>query len=122
MAITDPGQPLLRANPTERDIRGARGRDEEAQPVNLIPELCTPTGYTDEMRRNFNLMRDVAVHTRVGPAQRIARLLAFNNRLQTTPASTACFREWNLALNNQLVDVPARQLGAERILLGNEAA
>lgn len=121
MIITDPGQPLLRANPTERDIRGARGRDEEARPINLIPELCTPTGYTDEMRRNFNLMRDVAVYTRVGPAQRIERLLAFNNRLQTTPESTACLREWNLNLDNKLVDVPARQLLAEKIQLGNNA-
>lgn len=110
---------MLRSTPTERDVRGARGRDEEPQPINLVPELCTPTGYTDEMRRNFNLMRDVAVHTRVGPAQRIQKLLAFNHRLHTTPGSLACFTQWELNLERNLVDVPARQLPAEEILLGN---
>lgn len=108
----------MRSTPTEKDVRGARGRDEEAQPINLIPELCTPTGYTDEMRRNFALMRDVAVHTRVGPAQRIQKLLAFNNRLQTTKGSISCFKEWNLNLEKNLVDIPARQLPVEEIQLG----
>ncbi|XP_055323202.1 piwi-like protein Siwi [Sitodiplosis mosellana] len=121
LQITDPGQPLLRSTPTERDIRGARGREEEARPINLIPELCTPTGYTDEMRRNFNLMKDVAIHTRVGPGQRIQKLIAFNNRLQSTPTSIACLRDWDLDLDRDLVDVPARQLPAEEIQLGQNA-
>lgn len=119
MIIKDPRQPLLQSTPTNRDIRGASGRNEEAQPINLIPELCIPTGYTDEMRRNFNLMKDVAVYTRVGPAQRIARLIEFNKRLQNTKASTDCLREWNLNLERDLVDVPARQLPPEQIKLGN---
>lgn len=121
LTINDPNQPLLQSTPTDRDIRGAYGRDEEAQPINLIPELCIPTGYTDEMKRNFNLMKDVAVYTRVGPAQRIARLIEFNKRLQTTQASTDCLREWNLDLERDLVDVPARQLPPEQIKLGNNA-
>lgn len=110
---------MLRSTPTERDIRGARGRDEEAQPINLIPELCTPTGYTDDMRRNFALMKDVAVHTRVGPSQRIQKLLAFNNRLQNNEKSIQCFREWSLDLGRDLVDVTARQLPTEQIRFGN---
>lgn len=118
LQIKDLTQPLLRSTPTERDVRGARGRNEEAQPINLIPELCSPTGYTDEMRRNFNLMRDLAIHTRVGPAQRITKLLEFNQRLQQTPNSVACFNDWSLNLNTRLVEIPARQLPGEIIQLG----
>lgn len=99
-------------------MRGARGRDEVAQVINLIPELCTPTGYTDEMRKNFSLMKDVAVHTRVGPSQRVRKLLEFNRRLQTTENSVACFRDWQLALDRDLVTIKARQLNAETIYLG----
>lgn len=112
---------MLRSNPTERNIRGARNRNEEAQPINLIPELCIPTGYTDHMRRNFQLMSKVAQHTRVGPGQRIQMLMAFNNRLQTTDESVACLREWNLYLGEDLIDIPARKLNAEKIQFGNNA-
>lgn len=110
---------MLRSTPTERDVRGARGRDEEAQPINLIPELCTPTGYTDDMRRNFALMRDVAVHTRVGPQQRLQKLRQFNTRLQNNEKSIQCFREWSLNLGTELVDITARQLPSEQIRFGN---
>lgn len=120
--IRNSSQPLLVSTPTERDIRGARGRDEVAQPINLIPELCTPTGYTDEMRKNFSLMKDVAVHTRVGPSQRVRKLLDFNRRLQSTENSLACFRDWSLALDQDLVTIRARQLNPERIQLGGTAS
>lgn len=46
--IRDVTQPLLVSKPTERNIRGGIDR-----PINLIPELCYATGYTDQMRRNF---------------------------------------------------------------------
>lgn len=116
--ITDPKQPLLRSTPTEKDVRGARGRNEESQPINLIPELCTPTGYTDEMRKNFNLMKDVSEFTRVGPAQRIAKLIAFNNRLHSSEKSIQCYKDWGLQLDTNLVSLTARELPAESIILG----
>lgn len=117
--IRDHNQPLLVSSPTERDIRGARGRDEEPQQVNLVPELCTPTGYTDEMRRNFNLMKDVATHTRVGPASRIQKLLQFNQRVHSTAASVETFSNYALQLNRNLVEIPnARQLPTRLIQLG----
>lgn len=117
----DKKQPLLRSTPTERDVRGARGRDEEAQPINLVPELCSPTGYTDEMRRIFTLMRDVSEHTRVGPAQRTQKLLDFNQRLQKSAASIKCFTDWALNLSPTLVTINnARELPTETILLGNQ--
>lgn len=105
--------------PRERDVRGARGRDEQLQQINLVPELCTPTGYTDEMRKNFNLMRDVATHTRVGPALRIQKLLQFNQRVQQTPASVQCFNDYGLALSRDLVTINARQLKTRLIQLGD---
>lgn len=114
------GQPLLVSTPTERDIRGARGRDEQPQQINLVPELCTPTGYTDEMRRNFNLMKDVANFTRVGPASRIDKLLQFNQRVQNTEPSIQCFRDYSLDLSRDLININARQLPSRLIQLGGQ--
>jgi aubergine len=50
--------------------------------VYLVPELCRLTGLTDEMRTNFKLMSALAQHTRVGPSQRITKLLQFSERLR----------------------------------------
>ena len=38
--------------------------------IYLIPELCTLTGLTDQMKADFKVMKDVAQFTRVTPTQR----------------------------------------------------
>lgn len=45
--IRDLGQPLLLAKSRDREMRGGA-----AELVALIPELCYPTGLTEEMRQN----------------------------------------------------------------------
>lgn len=64
-------------------------------------------------------MADVATHTRVGPPGRIQRLLAFNQRLNTTAESTTTFQEWSLELDNNLVQLGGRVLPKEKIVFGN---
>ena len=56
----------------EQDQR--RGMDG---PILLIPELCHMTGLTDEMRSDFRVMKDLAVHTRVGPKERVDTMQKF---------------------------------------------
>ena len=46
-------------------------------PILLIPELCHMTGLTDEMRSDFRVMKDLAVHTRVGPKERVDTMQKF---------------------------------------------
>ena len=65
---------VSRAKPRER-------RAGQSELVYLVPELCRMTGLTDEMRANFNLMKALAEHTRVGPESRVERLNMFNRRL-----------------------------------------
>ena len=36
-------------------------------PLHLLPEQCSITGLSDELRVNFTVMKDLAVHARVGP-------------------------------------------------------
>lgn len=63
-------------------------------------------------------MRALAAFTCIGPADRIKRLIAFNNRLQSTPESLQKFTAWNLQLENRLVNVPGRVLPSETIEFG----
>lgn len=105
--VRDMGQPMLVSRAKARDVRA--GMQEI---VNLLPEVCHLTGLTDAMRcvfinvyfldvvkegsvtfdfdlcsicrSNFQLMKALAVHTRVSPASRIDKLMHFNQRLQTS--------------------------------------
>lgn len=39
--------------------------------VYLVPELCSMTGLTDEMRNDRRVMQDLAQYTRVSPDKRV---------------------------------------------------
>lgn len=75
--IRHKNQPLLISKSKSKEMRA--GLPES---VYLVPELCRLTGLTDEMRSNFKLMSALAEHTRVGPSQRINKLIAFSRRLR----------------------------------------
>ena len=59
-----------------RDIR--KGQTEE---IYLAPELCSLTGLPDEALTDFNMMKDLAVHTRVEPDGRVKNLKNFIDRI-----------------------------------------
>lgn len=66
----------------------------------------------------ISLMQETAKYTRVGPSDRVNKLLAFNKRLRSTEGSMQCFQDWALNLAGDLVNVPARTLPQEVIMLG----
>lgn len=111
--IRDHKQPLIKTRSTDRKIRSG-----ESAVISLIPELCRSTGLTDDMRANFKLMKAVAEYTRIGPAQRVKRLLDFNTRLQTTPGSMEILREWTMTLDRELISMTGRELEPEKIVFG----
>uniref|UniRef100_A0A182PI90 Piwi n=1 Tax=Anopheles epiroticus TaxID=199890 RepID=A0A182PI90_9DIPT len=111
IVIRDPKQPMLVSTPSQRMQRsGQQG------PILLVPELCRLTGITDDMRKDFNLMRSIADQTRLGADKRIERLQRFNERLQETPASREVFTFWKTELERRLVEVPARIVQQEMIM------
>jgi aubergine len=75
--IRHKNQPLLISKSKSKEMRA--GLPES---VYLVPELCRLTGLTDDMRANFKLMSALATHTRVGPSERISKLLDFSKRLR----------------------------------------
>lgn len=71
------------------------------------------------MRLDFKLMQEVSNYTRVAPAGRIKKLLAFNQRLTATPQIVQDFKEWNLKIDDKLIELQGRQLNPEQIIYGN---
>lgn len=114
--IQDPGQPLLISRSKAREIRAGM-----PELVYLVPELCRQTGLSDAMRANFQLMRALDVHTKIGPGMRINKLLTFNRRLTQTPTVVQELASWSLRLSNSLIKLKGRQLAAEHIIQGNDA-
>ena len=65
-------------------------------------------------------MREMAQYTKVAPAGRIDRLLAFNQRLQQSNESSRHLTDWSLGLDPELVKIPARILPYPQIIFGND--
>lgn len=53
------------------------------------------------------------------PRTRKERILAYNNRVRSTPESIEVIKQWNLGLENQLLDVEGHRLKAETLIFGN---
>lgn len=109
--IRDPRQPMLVSRAKPREIRAGK-----PELIYLVPELVQTTGLTDDMRRNFNLMRTLADYTRLTPDKRIQRLETFNQRLQQSEESAEVFKFWKTELERRLVEVKGRVLAEEEIM------
>jgi len=73
------------------------------------------------MRENFHLMRALATHTRVSPESRIDKLMRFNSRLRQETKVIDELKDWNMKLERNLLEVPARVLAPERLVFANNS-
>lgn len=64
-------------------------------------------------------MRAMSDHTRMNPSRRIDRLRTFNQRLQTTPESVKVLTDWNMKLEEKLVEVQGRVIGPQKIVFNS---
>ncbi|XP_021954721.1 piwi-like protein Siwi [Folsomia candida] len=113
--ITNFTQPLLVSPPLKRDIR--RG---DTEPKLLVPELCVMTGLTDDMRNNFQLMRDLKSHLIVDPYKRVDQIQTFMKRIVDNPEIRATMADqWGIRVPaNDMVKINGRVLPPERIMFG----
>ncbi|BFZ18410.1 hypothetical protein BsWGS_21449 [Bradybaena similaris] len=114
ITIIDENQPLLVVKPTERDRRRGEKRN-----LYLLPELCTITGLSEEVRSDFNVMKDLAIHTRVGPEGRLNTLEDFLEKINANPRVREILGPWQTKFDDKPLRIPARQFPAENLLLKN---
>ncbi|BFZ03166.1 hypothetical protein BsWGS_06204 [Bradybaena similaris] len=117
ITIRNKTQPLLLNK--RKPPRGAPpGTKPDPEFLCLIPELCYMTGLTEDIRRNFTVMKDLAIHTRVTPAQRQYAMKKFINNVNSTPEARAELAMWGLHLDSTTVSIAGRQLPQELIRMG----
>ncbi|XP_006768862.1 PREDICTED: piwi-like protein 1 [Myotis davidii] len=77
-------------------------------------------GLTDKMRNDFNVMKDLAVHTRLTPEQRqreVGRLIDYIHKDDNVQRE---LRDWGLSFDSNLLSFSGRVLQAEKIHQGGK--
>ncbi|NWR55762.1 PIWL1 protein, partial [Bucorvus abyssinicus] len=113
--ISDLNQPVLISQSRRR-----RGNIMPG-PVVLIPELCFLTGLTAKMRNDFNVMKDLAVHTRLPPDQRQQEIGRFMDCIQRDDNVQKELQSWGLSFDSNLLSLQGRVVKAEKILQSGNA-
>lgn len=62
----------------------------------------------------------MAQFTHLPPAARIERLLNFNERLRSSKSAVQLLNDWNLGLEKNLLEIPARILPYPKIIFGKD--
>ncbi|KAI0210741.1 Piwi-like protein 2 [Lamellibrachia satsuma] len=110
--IRDLQQPLLIHRPKKKDrIPGKKMLDV----ICLIPELSYMTGLSDDMRSDYKVMKDLALHTRVSPMQRQYALRKFCENINSHPNACAELEKWGLQLDIDTLRLEGRLLPMEKI-------
>lgn len=113
--VTDLKQPLL-VNRKEVRISGEENKKEFM--FCLIPEICYLTGLTDQMRKNFTVMKDLAVHTKLSPYQRLGSFKKFIDNINNTPAAKEVLAGWGLSIDKTPLIMNARLFEEQTINFG----
>lgn len=88
--------------------------------IALVPELCYMTGLTEDIRRNFTIMKDLAHHTRLHPQARFSKLKDFIQRVNCTPSAKKFLTDWGFQLEPQPLSLDARTLNTPTLIFGRD--
>jgi len=116
ITIKDPKQPLL----ISRSKRKTAEESEVASLVALVPELCNMTGLTDTMKADFKVMKDVAMFTRITPAQRQVAMQKFLDNVANSAEASAHLLNWGLVLGKATVKLEGRRFPQEKLHAGKK--
>ena len=74
------------------------------QLIYLIPELCHLTGMSEDIRKNFQITKDISEHTKPNPANRVQALRKFVDSIRNCPEASAELNNWGVSLRDVLID------------------
>jgi aubergine len=107
ITIKNPRQPLLLAL-VEKGTREIR----------LVPELCVLTGISEDMKRDFRAMNDIAAFTRLEPAKRLEVSSGLAIRLANDPKCRAISDEYLMQINPRPIVVDGIKFPNESVKVG----
>ncbi|CAG0888931.1 unnamed protein product [Cyprideis torosa] len=90
----------------------------EIMTVYLIPELCYLTGLSKELKSDFHCKKDVDSITRTIPGERVNTLQRFVNGIYENEEAESILREWGVKIDRNVLSLPGRNLGSEKVYFG----
>jgi len=112
----DMDQPMLISLPRKKDLnKGVTGN------IYLCTSLCHPTGLTDDMRKNFNLMKSLSKHLHMDPEQRRLTLKNYMERVLRNPDVIREFQNWGIDFNPIPIETKGRVLPREQVIVATGA-
>lgn len=106
ISIREPNQPLLVCKDLKKNTV-----------IHLIPEFCYLTGLTDEMRSNFNLMKQMATITKGQPGEKMKECINLINTFLNNEKCKQDIENWGITLSSEPVTLTGRKLDAGNILM-----
>ncbi|KAF3820771.1 hypothetical protein GH733_005316 [Mirounga leonina] len=104
--VTELNQPLLISKGKWKKSQ----QDTPRKPILLVPQLCNLTGLTDDLRKNYRVMRDLALHMRLDPEKRQHELQKFMNAIQTNKEVQQELQLWDLKFDANFLSFSGRIL------------
>ncbi|XP_042240519.1 piwi-like protein Ago3 [Homarus americanus] len=114
--IKDHRQPLLLHRVKKKELKDK----DTTKILCLIPELCFMTGLTDEMRSDFRVMKDIAMHTRITPTVRYGCLRTFIKNVNDNAEACKVLSDWGLTLEDNVIPLEGRLIPPEAIYFKNK--
>lgn len=93
---------MLISKPKQKDRATGERRE---QLLCLVPEIAYMTGLTDDMRKNFRVMKDISLHTKVTPQNRQISMTKFIQSIRNNKEASAQLQMWGLQLDSDTVKV-----------------
>lgn len=102
-------QPLIKAY-TEKGTKEIR----------LIPELCSLTGISEDMKRDYKAMNDIAAYTRLEPNKRLDASMVLARKLTNDEACREICDEYNIHIDPVPVVVDGFRFDLEMMKTGEK--
>lgn len=110
--ITDTKQPLLMH-------MALRPGSKEPLKVVLIPELCYITGLNEQLRSNFQVMKDISDISRQMPKVRVNSIEKLLESIRTSPMAMDMLALWGIQLGDGLARLKGRRIDPEYLHFGD---
>jgi aubergine len=106
----NPDQPLLKVINKRRDN----------QEIFLVPELCYLTGLTENMRSNFNMMKDMNAKTKGNPAEKLKETQDLIQKILSTPGGKKAIQDWEITLEPEVMRLKGVKINTGNVLMAQQ--
>ena len=86
----------------------------------MPPELCVPTGLSEEMKEDRNFMKDLTSKTKPRPEDRLKKTAELISMARNNESTSLILKEWDINLDPQPLTIPAKKADSGNMIFGKD--